>query len=144
MRLSPPLVAVLLALAACGGAASSGGSSSTGGSSSPVSCNDAHNSSMCPGDDCLACHGFQAAGTLFTDAGSAAVVGSASVTFVDKNGVTVSRTSNSAGNFYTSTALSFPLQRVTVTKGATTVEMLSVPDGHCNGCHEAGSRIHLP
>jgi hypothetical protein len=99
---------------------------------------------MCPGDDCLACHGFQAGGTLFTGATTSTAVGSASVTLVDKNGVTVSRTSNSAGNFYTSSALAFPLQRVTITKGASTVEMLSVPDGHCNGCHESGSRIHLP
>jgi hypothetical protein len=109
-----------------------------------VACNDPNNSAMCPGDDCLACHAFRAAGTLFSGAGAATAVGSAAVTFVDKNGVTVSRTSNSAGNFYTSSALAFPLQRVTITKGATTVEMLDVADGHCNGCHEPGSRIHLP
>jgi hypothetical protein len=125
-------------LAACGAADSA---SSNG---SPVSCNDPNNSSMCPGDDCLACHGFRAGGTVFAGAASSTAVGSATVTLVDKNGVTVTRTSNSAGNFYTSSALTFPLQRVTLTKGADTVEMLDVSDGHCNGCHEPGARIHLP
>jgi len=143
MRLSPAPAALLLtvALAACGGAASDGSPASGG---SPVACNDPNNSSMCPGDDCLACHGFKAGGTVFAGAASSTAVGSASVTLVDRNGATVSRTSNAAGNFYTSSALAYPLQRVTITKGSATAEMLDVPDGHCNGCHEPGSRIHLP
>jgi hypothetical protein len=122
-----------LLLAACGQATSAGG----------AACNDPGGSAMCPGDDCLACHGFKAAGTVYA-AGGTSPVGSASVTLVDKNGATVSQTTNSAGNFYTSSALVFPLQRVTVAKGAASVVMTGVGSGACNGCHDASFRVHLP
>jgi len=109
-----------------------------------LSCGDSGGSTMCPGDDCLSCHAFKAAGTVFAAASSSTAVGSATVTLVDKDGVTVTRTTNSAGNFYTSSALAYPLQRVTIDKGADLVEMLDVPSGHCNDCHASGDRIHLP
>jgi len=111
------------------------------GRDSSSACNDSGGASMCPGDDCLSCHGFKAAGTVYA---GTAPVGSATVTLVDRNGVAVTKSTNSAGNFYTTSALTYPLQRVTIDKGADTVEMLDVASGHCNDCHDARFRIHLP
>jgi ABC-type phosphate transport system substrate-binding protein len=125
------VTAAVTALAGCG--------TGNGGSA----CNDPGGSSMCAGDDCLSCHGFKAAGTVYA-AGGTTPVGSATVTLVDHGGATVTRTTNSAGNFYTSSALGFPLQRVTVSKGGSTITMNDVGSGHCNDCHDAAFRIQLP
>ena len=86
---------------------------------------------------------FKAAGTVFAPDGTTGVA-SATVTIVDKNGVAVTRTTNSVGNFYTSSTLTFPLQSVTVTKGADAAQMTGVGAGGCNGCHDSTFRIHLP
>ena len=126
-----PLGAAALLLAACGE------------STETTACGDPGGATMCPGSNCLGCHGFKAAGTVFAPDGTTAVA-NAAVTLVDKNGVTVTRTTNSAGNFYTSSALTFPLQQVTVSKGADTAQMTGVGAGSCNGCHDSTFRIHLP
>jgi hypothetical protein len=124
-----PIAATLL-LAACGG-------------KETTACGDPGGSNMCPGADCLSCHSFKAAGTVFAGAGSTTPVSGATVTLVPATGSTVTLTTNSAGNFYGSGALAFPVQ-ITIHKGADTVHMTDAGSGGCNGCHDSGFRIHLP
>lgn len=124
-----PIAAALL-LAACG--------------KDSNACGDSGGSTMCPGDDCLSCHGFKAAGTVFAGVTSTTPVSGATVTIVPASGSTVTATTNSAGNFYTSSALAYPLQSVTVHKGADTMQMIDVASGGCNGCHDGSFRVHLP
>jgi hypothetical protein len=109
-----------------------------------AACGDGGSSTMCPGADCLSCHGFKAAGTVFAGTTSSTPVSGATVTIVPASGGTVTTSTNSAGNFYTSSALTFPLTRVTITKGADSVQMNDVDAGGCNGCHDSSFRIHLP
>lgn len=88
---------------------------------------------MLPGQDCLSCHDgtqavrWTAAGTWGTSAGRA-------ITLVDANGVTVSLTTNAAGNFYTSAPLTFPL---TAWSGGEQMPQ-PVTYGGCNRCHGPG------
>lgn len=107
---------------------------------------------MKPGEDCLGCHKpggentFNAAGTVFPSAQAAANLGveGALVQIVDGSGNTVSLTSNSAGNFYTDKAITWPAD-ITITQGSNTVQMTAAPSGACNGCHTLTSgRIHIP
>jgi hypothetical protein len=109
-----------------------------------TACGDPGGSTMCPGSNCLECHGFKVAGTVFTSTTSTTPVSGATVTISPATGADVVLTSNSAGNFYTSASLAFPLT-VIVSKGTATASMGStVPagDGGCNQCHDAGMRIH--
>lgn len=105
-----------------------------------------------PGTDCMnSCHnhGFTAAGTLYAAAGSQTPVSGATVTIVDAHGATVNAVSQSNGNFYTSTALSYPISvfasscpsltpmvaKVTTTAGCNS-------GGACHGGSQG--KIHLP
>ena len=131
MRASPILAALLLGLftvAACGEEEEEEGSAT-----------------MRPGDDCLACHGFGAAGTVYASTSALAGDGISGVTvrITDGIGRVVTRTSNSAGNFYTSQSLVPPLL-VAVTSGGTTRTMADAPSGACNACHGSGFRVHVP
>jgi hypothetical protein len=136
MLLGSALLASLAGLAGCD---TSGGDDGEGG----------EGPTMRPGDACLDCHGsggeqgaFTVAGTVFTDASGSAGVDGATVTLVDADGTEVTLSTNSAGNFYTSKALAFPVD-VTITKGNDTVEMSSAAsNGNCNSCHDGA--IHLP
>jgi len=102
---------------------------------------------MAPGQDCLACHAFAAAGTVFASATSAQGVAGATVVLRSPGtgAVLASLTTNAAGNFYTSAALpsSFDIevtsggQTRTMTAGSRTVRA-------CNGCHDASFRVHVP
>ncbi|MDD5309083.1 MAG: hypothetical protein PHU25_17360 [Deltaproteobacteria bacterium] len=105
---------------------------------------------MRPGDACLSCHGpsaeeaaFTVAGTVFNDVDGTAGVDGATVTLVDADGAKVKLSTNSAGNFYTGKALSFPVD-VTISKGGDTVEMTAAGNGDCNSCHGDGNAVHLP
>lgn len=108
---------------------------------------------MRPGEDCLSCHAsgdhaFTLAGTVFGDAAAAASagLGDVTITITDKNGAKVTMTSNSAGNFYTSQALAFPVA-VAVRRGSAVSEMSSASSGACNDCHKgSGSpgRVYVP
>jgi hypothetical protein len=97
-------------------------------------------STMCPGYDCLDCHGsFKVAGTVFSAADSTATVSGVTVTIGQATGPDVILTSNSAGNFYTTQTLTFPL---TVTVGAETMMgPITTGNGGCNTCHSSGNRI---
>lgn len=102
--------------------------------------------SMRPGDDCLRCHGFTAAGTVYASPSAGADQGIAGVmvAITDKNGAVQALTTNSAGNFYTKAAIAFPAS-VTVSRNGQTVSMAqSLAQGGCNGCHVAGQRIAAP
>src|ERR1041384_6486133 len=68
-----------------------------------------------PGQDCQGgCHnhGFRLSGTLYTTANGAAPVAGATITIKDAQGFTYEAVSQQNGNFYTSSAMTFP---VTVT-----------------------------
>lgn len=130
-------VALLLALAACGG--SDAAKSSSG---SPL---------MQPGDDCLRCHDdFTAAGTVYASAGAAADTGLAGATVtiygagID-NDVAVS--TNAAGNFYTRQPITYPAT-VSVRHGGTTRGMTAAIASRrgcaADSCHGAAFRVHVP
>lgn len=99
------------------------------------------------GQACIACHAGNG-GPDFTLAGTISVPG-ATITVTDADGVILDVVSQNNGNFYTSTALTFPVT-VSASKCPDTVPMLgSVAQGDCNagGCHANGSAtgpIHLP
>lgn len=125
-------------------------------------------SEMRPGDDCLRCHGgnpggpetgrvesapaFSVAGTVYgaPDANSDAGVGGATVQVTDANGSVLELRSNSAGNFYTSRAVVFPVQVCVTRDGASGCMVAPAPNGACNYCHSvppnggAPGRISAP
>lgn len=135
-----------------------GGNGGTGGGSSG-SCNDANEScgpnscggeggTMLPGANCLACHTsgggeapkFTAAGTVFTDIDGSGKSSNATVYLTDANGQSVTLSTNSAGNFYTTKSLTFPLT-AEVDKGGFTMAMGSeISTGACNSCHQCGGQ----
>jgi hypothetical protein len=111
---------------------------------------------MNPGQPCVACHRMDRGAPQHTAAGTAYFLdheantcngytgsapggpsGTAVVEVEDATGRMVRMTVNAAGNFFTRTALTFPL-RVARVVGPTglTAEMGSpVPHGDCNACH---------
>jgi hypothetical protein len=91
---------------------------------------------MEPGVDCMTCHDFSAAGTVFTDAGGAAadvivVVGGEELR------------SNAAGNFFTAKSIPFPA--ATEVRAGSGVRRMSqlAPSGACNNCHGVGVTPHI-
>ncbi len=112
-------------------------------------------STMLPGADCLACHGstgfapeWTAAGTIFTDASGLRPAKNVTVTITDKTGKVAAVNSNSAGNFYTTKSLTFPIT-VEIEKNGVKKQMASAVDsGGCNACHscsgEAGGKLYAP
>lgn len=88
---------------------------------------------MAPGRDCLVCHDGALA-ARFTVAGTWRA-GSGDVVVVDAGGQTVTMTPNAAGNFYATTALAFPLRRVSV--GGSSMDPPPAHGG-CNACHGSG------
>jgi hypothetical protein len=87
---------------------------------------------MAPGQDCLACHDGKTA-TRWTAAGTWGGPGN-TVVIRDSAGKTVTLTTNSVGNFYTSEALTFPIHP------SVNGERMD-PDanyGGCNKCHGSG------
>jgi hypothetical protein len=92
---------------------------------------------MRPGDNCLDCHGFTAAGTIFTNAtddASRGVIGGR-VHLTDANGRTLTLKTNETGNFYTREKLTFPLVILVEKDGLLAVMRTPAPDGGCNRCH---------
>jgi hypothetical protein len=92
---------------------------------------------MRPGEDCLGCHGFTAAGTVF-DVPDAVVddgVKGVRVHLTGADGTTVTVRSNEAGNFYTKERLVFPLEVRVEKDGRSETMDEPAPDGRCNRCH---------
>jgi hypothetical protein len=125
-----PLLVTLLAaaalpllLAGCGGEAGSG-------------------PDMRPGENCLACHGFSAAGTVFEASGAGA--GGVTVEFITgSNTVRASVVTSGSGNFHVSGGLPSGYA-IKLVRGAATPRVMSAPpSGACNSCHAAGGQGHI-
>jgi len=136
-----------------------GGTASSGGS-----CNDANeacgagascggeSATMLPGANCLNCHtGGEAghwtlAGTVFTDIDGGGKSSGATITVTDAKNQIVTMTSNSAGNFYTTKSVSFPVTAEVEQNGFTTAMGTEVSNGGCNSCHAcdgaAGGKLY--
>ncbi len=137
MKLIPSLATLLLVSAlACGGHDD----------------DDKNNELMAPGQNCMACHGFTVAGTVFGTANADSGSGLAGVTVIitDANQVDTTLITNGAGNFFSGAALALPLKKAAVVRNGTRTEMGGVPAGDCNRCHTlpatggAAGRIHTP
>ena len=120
MRL-PVLCVAILCAAGCGGGAPEGTEA---------------RALMAAGQDCIKCHGFSVAGTVFTDAGAAdpavaVVIG----------GVTL--TSNAAGNFFSTTPIEFPATPEVRSGGSVRRMPRVAPSGACNSCHGVGSTSRI-
>ena len=102
-----------------------------------------------PGENCLnSCHnhGFTLAGTMTTSTTSTTPFVGASVTVKDANGHTFDMVTQANGNFYTSSAVTFPIT-ITASACPSIHAMTStVTAGGCNktGCHAAtGGAGHI-
>ena len=82
-------------------------------------------------------HGFTLAGTLYTTSVSNTGAGGATVTVIDSQNKTVDIVVNSDGNFYTSTALAYPV--LTFASSCPTSVKMNVAVAQsgrgCNTCH---------
>jgi hypothetical protein len=104
-----------------------------------------------PGRACMQCHGpgggaptFTAAGTLYDALTGSTAVAGATVEIIDASGTKVSIVTSQNGNFYTSTALTFPLT-VRASGCPNDQPMVSkVTNGDCNSCHNSTFHVHLP
>jgi len=107
------------------------------------------------GQACLGCHSgsnpsagiaMTLAGTVYsTSTGGTAVTG-ATVTVTGSNGAKITMVSGSNGDFYSTSAISFPAT-VTISKCPNTMTMPgTISNGNCNSCHDnsANPRVHLP
>lgn len=104
------------------------------------------------GKDCYGCHDgggsaprWYVAGTLYDAASGGAAVSGATVHVTDAAGKQLTLVTSANGNFYTSTAVAYPLD-VSISRCPDNAAMSStVPSpGSCNGCHDSTFRIHLP
>jgi len=121
--------------------------------------------SMYPGRACINCHGssggeapkFVIAGTLYPtghepdSCNGVNGTNGAKVVVTGSNGTSITLTPNSAGNFYSSTALSPPYQaKVVNAAGVERVMSSTASTGDCNSCHTqtgangAPGRITMP
>jgi hypothetical protein len=136
---------------------------STGGSvyDGPLLCSSGkmytggHGSTMRPGDNCLSCHGFKIAGTvyatehepLFCDGVN---VAGATVVVTGANGVVTTIPINNVGNFDSNTTIAAPFRAKVVYDGGERDMMTPQTTGACNSCHTADGanaapgRIMLP
>ncbi len=126
--------ALLLALAACGGDGDNPGAPSDPARTS-------HNA----GRDCLQCHSFSLAGTVYRDNGS--VYPGAVVRLTSQPGgggdVLLSLTADASGNFYTDGPVSWGDGLYTDVQGTGARRLMEAPvtSGACNSCHSAQDRI---
>lgn len=100
---------------------------------------------MRPGENCLSCHAFGAAGTVYASAGAAAGEGvaGATVELVGPSG-SDTVTTNAAGNFYSRVRLGSPLD-VSVSRNGVTRTMSGASAGcAASGCHGPALRVHVP
>ena len=102
--------------------------------------------SMRPGENCEGCHSFSVAGTVFSGdhASSEQGIGAVTINITDKNGKSLSLTSNSAGNFYTNSSMTPPLT-VELVSGSTTRKMTgTATTGACAACHTSAGANGAP
>jgi hypothetical protein len=99
---------------------------------------DDGNALMRPGENCLQCHAnFVVAGTVYPSATSAAGAGIAGVSVVvtDAKDLVTTMTTNAAGNFWGSSAITLPLKSAYVVRNGNRTDMLSAPGAGCSTCH---------
>ncbi len=131
-------VVLFLALAACGG----GGSPAT-----PSAPGTPSTSSHNAGRDCLECHGFSVAGTIYRDDGAIPYPGATVRLTSEASGageVLISLVTDRSGNFYTTQSVDWgrgPYADVTDSAGTLRPMETPLSGGACNSCHDAGERI---
>ncbi len=97
------------------------------------------------GYNCSNCHSFEFGGTVYTDASGGSPVSGVQVQITGSNGSTANFTTNSYGNFWTSSSSPTPPYTTSISYNGNTISMVSsFSDGSCNGCHSNGSRIYVP
>jgi hypothetical protein len=107
-------------------------------------CSGQHNA----GQNCLQCHGFAFAGTIYDGSGKA--LAGAEVRVVDSTGKATSAYSCTNGNFYVQNGSIMTPAHTAARNAASTTSMVSaMTTGGCNQCHCTGggcttARIHLP
>jgi len=133
------LIAVVMLPAACGGDSPTSPTTGSGGTTGSTS----HNA----GRDCLACHSFTVAGTVYRAGGVAIAPGAVlRLTTASAGGGTVvaTLTADGSGNFYTSQPVSFGTGLFVTaagTGGAIRAKAAPITSGACNRCHTSGTRI---
>lgn len=118
---------------------------------------------MHPGQACIECHqtrrvrepvaaSMRIAGTVFPtghepdncNGAPGTSAGGLTVEVTDAVGTVVTMTPNSVGNFYSSTAVTFPITARVISPVATRAMMGSVMSGDCNGCHTQSGDMMAP
>lgn len=104
------------------------------------------------GKDCHGCHDgsgsaphWYVAGTLYDSVSGTTAISGATVHVTDAAGKQLTLVTSANGNFYTGTAVSYPLE-VSISRCPDNAAMsATVPSpGSCNACHDSTFRIHLP
>jgi hypothetical protein len=117
---------------------------STAGLSSP---SGHHNA----GQECQGCHSgggaptFYIAGTLYDTVNGTTAIAGATIHITDGAGKSVTTISAQNGNFWTTTALTYPI-KVSASLCPNTQPMNGSVSGNgaCNNCHNSTFRVHLP
>jgi hypothetical protein len=98
------------------------------------------------GQTCMNCHNaggdsprIYAAGTIYTTAAGGTAVGGATVKIGSTTMVT-----DKGGTFYTTSAVTLSPPTAGKCPSADQTMTTTPTSADCNGCHKAGSRIHLP
>lgn len=156
---------------ACGGASSTSvteGASSTApvttadGAVTTVTCTsgvtwgggDRGSPAMHPGRACITCHESED-GPLWTIAGTVypslhepndcnGTRGRVEVVITDAKGATLTLPVNTAGNFFTSTAVTFPVHAKVVSGSTENAMIAAQTSGDCNSCHTPGGASAAP
>jgi len=104
------------------------------------------------GQECQGCHApgggaptFYVGGTLYSAASGGSAVAGATINITDANGKQVKIVSANNGNFWTRTALAYPI-KVDASLCPSTVPMIATVAGNgaCNNCHNSAMRVHVP
>jgi hypothetical protein len=97
------------------------------------------------GRDCLQCHSFSVAGTVYRDDGSVYPGAVVRLTSQSEGGgdVLLSLTADASGNFFTSEPVSWGDGLYTDVQGTGARRLMEAPvtSGACNSCHAAQDRI---
>ena len=112
-----------------------------------VGCSDSNGPLMKPGENCMRCHDWTVAGTVFPckDADPSAGVPGVTVVITNAAGTELTRlTSNAAGNFYTKTPFTGSVHASIERSGATQKMTTAQTTGACNSCHTVPGQNAAP
>ena len=151
-------MAFLMLCASCGadygGSGSSTGPDAASGAAAQCTSNSfwsgGENGAMRPGEACIGCHASSIEAPKLTIAGTVYATAhepddcngasGATVQITDASGATLTLTTNAAGSFYSSAAISFPVHAAVVTSSGTRAMAAAQVTGDCNTCHtQAGA-----